>query len=47
MRSEIDVAKWGIETEKDLLKKHITHVEELIGQLKKTIETEERSGKDI
>jgi hypothetical protein len=41
------VAKRGIATEKDLLKKHILHVEELIAQLKKNIEAEEKSGKEI
>lgn len=31
MKQEIAVEKRGIETEKDLLKKHIAHLESLIG----------------
>lgn len=47
VKSDIEVSKRGIQTEKDLLKKHISHVEELIGLLKKNIDAEERSGKEI
>ena len=45
--SDLDVEKHGIETEKVLLKKQIEQIQTLIGIVKKQIEAEEKSGKEI